>query len=183
MNANIKLRNPANLEDEALEAPRLPSLRGTAVPVETMPGLGSAVTVEKVTPANLDPAVPNKNEVMAPVIAAIEQIVKAFMPAMSRFGNKAWPAGNAVGDFAILPDVAALMVRPIPVASNAVDAVLAVMQTLVNQITTVGKELADQPDEALKRLAAEATPTEISAARSSLGEPASPSTEDPARNT
>jgi hypothetical protein len=147
MNAYIKLRDPANLEDEALEAQRLPSLLETAVPVETMTELRSTLTVEKVTHAILDAAVPNKEEVMGPVIAAIEQIVKAFMPAMSRFANKAWPAGNAVGDFAILPDVAALMDRPIPVASNAAHAALAVMQTLVNQITTVGKELADQPGE------------------------------------
>ena len=50
MNSNIKLRNPANLKDEALEAQRLPAILETEVPVETMPGLQSTVTVEKGAP-------------------------------------------------------------------------------------------------------------------------------------
>jgi hypothetical protein len=83
MNSNIKLRHPANLKDESLEAQRLAAIRETEVPVETMPELGSTVTVEKGASLNLDPAGPNKDEVMGPVIAAIEQIVKAFMPAAS----------------------------------------------------------------------------------------------------
>jgi hypothetical protein len=83
MNSNIKLRNPANLKDKALEAQRLPAILETEVPVETMPELRSTVTVEKGASPNLDPAGPNKDEVMGPVIATIEQIVKAFIPDVS----------------------------------------------------------------------------------------------------
>jgi hypothetical protein len=87
MNTNIKL--PANLKDEALEAQRLPAILEAEVPVETTPELGSAVTVEKGASPDPELAGTTKDEVMWPVIAAIEQIVKAFMPAVSKLGNKA----------------------------------------------------------------------------------------------
>jgi hypothetical protein len=89
MNSNIKLRKPASLKGEALEAQRLPAILETEVPVETMPELGSTVAVEKGASPNLVPDGPNEDEGMGPVIAAIEQIVKAFMPAVSQLGNRA----------------------------------------------------------------------------------------------
>jgi hypothetical protein len=49
------------------------------VPVQTNPELGSTVTVEKGPSPDLELAGTTKDEVMGPVIAAIEQIVKAFM--------------------------------------------------------------------------------------------------------
>jgi hypothetical protein len=87
MNTNIKLRDPANLKDEALEVQRLPAILEAEVPVETMPELGSAVTVEKGESPDLELAGTTKDEVMGPFIAAIERLVKAFMPAVRQTGN------------------------------------------------------------------------------------------------